>query len=46
MVGISKVILTRVIGQGHDALMADVPQLVVETVRLASPGLLAPVTTD
>jgi hypothetical protein len=39
-VGLSKVTLTRITGQGHDALFTAVPQSLAEILRLTCPGLV------
>jgi len=42
--GVSKTILTEVIGQGRDALITDVPEQVLEVLRLMCAGLVAVVS--
>ena len=37
---VSKTILTQVIGRGFDALIVDVPDPVIEVLRITSPGLI------
>ncbi len=39
--GVSKTILTEVIGRGRDALITDVPEQVLEVLRLTCSGLVA-----
>jgi hypothetical protein len=38
--GVSKIVLTVCTGQGHDALITDVPPPVVDVLRLTCPELL------
>jgi hypothetical protein len=38
--GVSKTILTEVIGRGADALVTDVPERVLEVLRVTCPGNL------
>lgn len=44
--GVSKVLLTLVLGQGRDALLTAVPVAVVDVLRLTSPGLIEPVRSQ
>ena len=37
---VSKTILTQVIGRGFDALIVDVPEPVIEVLRMTNPGLI------
>ena len=37
---VSKTILTEVLGQGLDALIVDVPELVIDVLRVTCPGLM------
>jgi hypothetical protein len=41
---VSKTILTEVIGQGRDALITDVPEQVLEVLRLMCAGLVTVVS--
>jgi hypothetical protein len=36
---VSKTILTEVVGQGKDALIVDVPEPVIDVLRMTCPGL-------